>query len=316
MDNAKLNDLNDSMINIISQKICSYIEKYDNLSAEVLLEQLKDKDSQQFKTAQYNYLYLCSDIVILRKTLDLVMDMSFKTVERFNKLLSKSGVYCDGLTLFVDESILEKKSIDDLAFASLFEIFMAFQNTFATGNYAKISSIYATQCMNIIYDMDSIVNNDMIMDVVKRTNFSCRPDIKAIKCDLNRNDIIYFSSKEQYLDRKAKTPTNPALCDILFTIEENGYKGMVLDIHPIHRYNITSKAESIITSMFLKDNSILFSTKDIPSNIYGKTIGEFITAETVLITNEIDITKLRNDADETIQEYKVGCDFIGKTTNA
>lgn len=315
MYNAKLNDLNDSMINIISQKICSYIEKYDNLSAEVLLEQLKNKDSQQFKTAQYNYLYLCNDIVILQKILDLVMNMPFKTVERFNKLLSKSGVYCDGLTLFVDESILEKKSIDDLTFASLFEIFLAFQNTFATGNYAKANSIYATQCMNIIYDMDSIVNNDMIMDVVKQTNFSCSY-IKAIKCDLNRNDIIYFSSKEQYLDRKAKTPTNLALCDILFTIEENGYKGMVLDIHPIHRYNITSKVESIITSMFLKDNSILFSTKDIPSNIYGKTIGEFITAETVLITNEIGITKLRNDADETIQEYKVGCDFIGKTTNA
>ena len=315
MDNAKLNYLNDSMINIVSQKICSYIEKYDNLSAEVLLEQLKDKDSQQFNTIQYDYLYLCNDIVILRKTLDLVMNMPFKTVERFNKLLSKSGVYCDGLTLFVDESILENKSIDDLTFASLFEIFMAFQNTFATGNYAKANSIYAAQCMDIIYDMDSIVNNDMIMDVVKQTNFSCL-DIKAIKCDLNRNDIIYFSSKEQYLDRKAKTSTNPAFCDILFTIEENDYKGMVLDIYPIHRYNITSKAEPTIVGMFFKDNSVLFSTKDIPSNIYGKLIGELIAIDNDLRTNEIDLTKLRNDADKTIQEYKVGRDFIGKTTNA
>ena len=315
MDNAKLNYLNDSMINIVSQKICSYIDKYDNLSAEVLLEQLKDKDSQQFNTIQYDYLYLCNDIVILRKTLDLVMNMPFKTVERFNKLLSKSGVYCDGLTLFVDESILENKSIDDLTFASLFEIFMAFQNTFATGNYAKANSIYAAQCMDIIYDMDSIVNNDMIMDVVKQTNFSCL-DIKAIKCDLNRNDIIYFSSKEQYLDRKAKTSTNPAFCDILFTIEENDYKGMVLDIYPIHRYNITSKAEPTIVSMFFKNNSITFSAEDIPSNIYGKIIGKLIDAENSLRTNGIDLTKLRNDADETIQEYKVGCDFIGKTTNA
>ena len=68
--------------------------------------------------------------------------------------------------------------------------------------------------------------------------------------------------------------------------------------------------------MFFKDNSMLFSIKNIPSNLYGKIIGKLITVETSLRTNGIDLTKLRNDADETIQEYKVGCDFIGKTTNA
>ena len=73
----ELNDLKNSMINVITATIENYIQKYENMSAEVLLEQIKN-DTHRISDIRSQYHIICNDIILLQQVHDLLTTMQFK----------------------------------------------------------------------------------------------------------------------------------------------------------------------------------------------------------------------------------------------
>ena len=181
-----LEDLKMSMLNIVTATIESKADKYKKMYAELLLMQINNERTYDIQTKLH---LACNDLIVLHKTLTIINNMKFKIAE--DEPLSIYGTYCDRITMAVSKDELNKQDINRLTFVSMFELFMAFQNMFAEGNGLTANAAYAVQCLSIIYNPKTMLD-DSIMDVVS----SSRP-VTAFLTAVGNEKLVIFSFRKK-----------------------------------------------------------------------------------------------------------------------
>lgn len=295
----ELNDLKNSMINVITATIENYIQKYENMSAEVLLEQIKN-DTHRISDIRSQYHIICNDIILLQQVHDLLTTMQFKIAK--DEPVSIYGVYCDRQTLFVSEQELNTQDINRLTFVSMFELFMAFQDMFASGDSLKANAIYVVQCLNIIYNVKTMLD-ESIMSIVENSA-PVVSFLKNIKQNLTNNDIIYLATKKQIVDRQAKVFANTTFCNVIDTFTDDKYKGIVLDLKLLRRYDITPASKHNIRSIFFIGKKRVQDICYMPSKICATTLAKQITTSATVIKEKFNELKLIGEVNDILLKYR------------
>lgn len=289
-----LEDLKMSMLNIVTATIESKADKYKKMYAELLLMQINNERTYDIQVKLH---LACNDLIVLHKTLTIINNMKFKIAE--DEPLSIYGTYCDRITMAVSKDELNKQDINRLTFVSMFELFMAFQNMFAEGNGLTANAVYAVQCLSIIYNLKTMLD-DSIMDVVS----SSRPVtafLRSIKKILTNNNVIYLATDEQIADRQNKVLTDSIYGKVIDTIIVDDYKGIVLDLNVLFRYSITPVVKHNIMSLFFDGNNRIHDIENVPSKVCSATLAKHIMAEAKVKKEKFDETKLINEANEIVE---------------